>query len=88
MEYSHLQVPSTLALGTVPTYFGVGALYPGAPGVPTVPGVSGVPVVPGVPTVPGVPVAPGVPPGAAPSVISGLPLPNGEFFPAFYFYRC
>ena len=71
MEYSHLQVPTSLAA----SYFGVGGLYPGVPGMT---GVSGVPGVHGVPGVPGIP---GVPSGvhAAGSVISGLPLPNGKY---------
>ena len=66
MEYSHLQVPTTLSLGATPTYFGVGALYPGIPGVPGIPGLSGVPGVPS-----------GVP--GANSVISGLPLSNSKY---------
>ena len=77
MEYSHLQVPTTLSLGATPTYFGVGALYPGIPGVP---GVPGIPSIPGVPSIAGAPSIPGVSgvPGAN-SVVSGLPLSNSKY---------
>ena len=78
MEYSHLQVPTTLSLGATPTYFGVGALYPGVPGVPVIPGVPGIPGVPSIPGVSGVPGLPSGVPGAN-SVISGLPLSNSKY---------
>ena len=84
MEYSHLQVPTTLSLGATPPYFGVGALYPGIPGVPGVsgvPSIPGVPGIPGVPSIPGVSGVPGVPSGVpgANSVISGLPISNSKY---------